>query len=104
MAATFDAPSANLTIRTFGEVVVTRGMNDEPLSFEARTVQALFLYLACQRRSIGRDQLAELLWPERTQEQGRSNLRVAIHRLRRQFDPFLLITRQSLAFNPNAPI
>ena len=104
MTATFDAPSANLWIRTLGEVVVTREVDGPPLSFEARTVQALFLYLACQRRPIGRDQLAELLWPDRSQEQGRANLRVAIHRLRQQFDPFLLISRQSLAFRPNASI
>ena len=104
MAATDDAASATLAIRTFGEIVVRAGVNGQPLSFETRTVQALFLYLACQGRPVGRDQLAELLWPDRSQEQGRANLRVAIHRLRQQFDPFLLISRQGLAFQPAASI
>ncbi len=101
--AAIDIPaSITLSIRTFGAASVTIEANGDPITFEARTVQALFLYLACQSRSVGRDQLAELLWPERTQQQGRANLRVALHRLRQQLDPYLLITRQTLALNPNA--
>ena len=65
-------------------------------------MEALLVYLACQGRPLGRDELAELLWPERTQQQARMNLRVALYRLRPQIDPYLLITRQNLALNPNA--
>ena len=68
MAATGTSALAPLAIRTFGEVVVVIGTNGPPITFEARTVQALLLYLACQGRPLGRDQLAELLWPERSQE------------------------------------
>ncbi|MEZ4617341.1 MAG: winged helix-turn-helix domain-containing protein [Caldilineaceae bacterium] len=85
-------------------MAVHSGAQQQPLTFEARTVQALLLYLACHGRPLGRDQLAELLWPERSQEQGRANLRVAIHRLRQQLDPYLLITRQTIALNPDAPV
>ena len=70
----------------------------------AHTVEALLVYLACQDRPLGRDELAELLWPERTQEQSRMNLRGAIYRLRGQIEPYLLITRQNLALNPHATI
>jgi len=98
------ASSATLDIRTFGEIAVRVGANPQPVAFAARTVQAFFLYLACQRRPVGRDELAELLWPERTQEQGRANLRVALHRLRQHFDPFLLITRHTLAFKADAAV
>jgi DNA-binding SARP family transcriptional activator len=73
-----------------------------PLHFETRTIEALLIYLACQGRPVSRDQLAELLWPERMQAQARANLRLALHRLRRQLDPFLLVTRQSVGFNSNA--
>ncbi|MEZ4731551.1 MAG: BTAD domain-containing putative transcriptional regulator [Caldilineaceae bacterium] len=104
MAATSKPTSAILSIRTLGEIAVVVGTNSPPIPFEARTVQALLLYLACHGRPLGRDQLAELLWPERTQQQGRANLRVAIHRLRQQLDPYLLITRQTLALNPAAPV
>ncbi|MEZ4682909.1 MAG: hypothetical protein R2932_52745 [Caldilineaceae bacterium] len=81
MAATGTASSAILSIRTLGEVIVRVESSGQSIAFEARTVQALFLYLVCQGRPLGRDYLAELLWPERSQPQGRANLRVAIHRL-----------------------
>ena len=102
--ATDEAAPTTLWIRTFGQAAATLGTHGQPLPFETRSVQALFFYLACRQRLVGRDQLAELLWPDRSQEQGRANLRVAVHRLRRDFDPYLLITRQSLAFQPGAPI
>jgi DNA-binding SARP family transcriptional activator len=102
MATPDTASSTTLVIRTFGEVAVQIGAQQQLIAFEARSVQALLLYLACHSRPLGRDQLAELLWPERSQEQGRANLRVAIHRLRQQLDPYLLITRQTVALNPNA--
>lgn len=104
MAATSKPTSATLSIRTLGEIAVAVGTNGPPIPFEARTVQALLLYVSCHRRPLGRDQLAELLWPERSQEQGRANLRVAIHRLRQHLDPYLLITRQTVALDPKAPI
>ncbi|MBX3002155.1 MAG: AAA family ATPase [Caldilineaceae bacterium] len=104
MRTTGGPTPAPLTIRTLGEIAVAVGTRGKPIAFETRTVQALFLYVACQGRPLGRDYLAELLWPERPQEQGRANLRVAIHRLRQQLDPYLLITRQSVALNPEAPV
>lgn len=104
MAATGKSALTPLAIRTLGEVMVAIGPTGPSIPFEARTVQALLLYLACQGRSVGRDQLAELLWPERSQEQGRANLRVALHRLRQHLAPYLLITRQTVALNPDAPV
>ncbi|MFN8464547.1 MAG: BTAD domain-containing putative transcriptional regulator [Caldilineaceae bacterium] len=91
-------------IRTFGALSIARGDKPEPLRFAAHTVEALLVYLACQDRPLGRDELAELLWPERTQEQARVNLRGAIYRLRGQIEPYLLVSRQNLALNPNADI
>jgi DNA-binding SARP family transcriptional activator len=75
-----------------------------PVKLETRTTEALLLYLACRGRAVSRDDLAELLWPERTQAQARANLRLALHRLRRQIDPFLLVTRQIVGLNPSAAI
>ena len=76
----------------------------QPLHFATHPVEALLVYLACQDRPLGRDELAELLWPERTQEQARVNLRVTLYRLRGQVEPYLLITRQQLALNPDAVV
>src|SRR5438874_2269685 len=91
-----------LSIRTFGGLAIGLGDDAKPVRFETRTVEALLVYLACQGRPLSRDVLAELLWPERTQEQARANLSVAIHRLRRQLAPYLLVTRQSVALNSDA--
>jgi DNA-binding SARP family transcriptional activator len=103
-----------LSIRTFGGVSFALRPGPErnghtpppaqPLHFETRTTQALLLYLACQNRAVSRELLAELLWPERSQAQASANLRLALHRLRRQLEPFLLITRQSVGLNPHAAI
>ena len=93
-----------LVIRTFGALAVYVGDVTHPVRFATHTVEALLVYLACQGRPLGRDELAELLWPERTQQQARMNLRVALYRLRAQIDPYLLISRQQLALNPNAVV
>jgi predicted ATPase/DNA-binding SARP family transcriptional activator len=106
-----------LSIRTFGGLAIWLDEMAQPagdrsgggaavqiVKFETRTVDALLVYLACQGRPIARDFVAELLWPERTQKQARTNLSVAIHRLRLQLAPYLLVTRQSIAINHEAGI
>ena len=104
-----------LSIRTLGGLAIelereartatsTLLANQTRLHFRTRTIEALLIYLACQQRPLSRDLLAEMLWPERPQEQARSNLRVAIHRLREQLDPYIVVTRQHLALNPEAPV
>ena len=104
-----------LTIRTLGTAAIELrlGLRNgapatspeaRPVKLETRTTEALLLYLACQGRAVSRELLAELLWPERSQEQAGANLRLALHRLRRQLDPFLLVTRQSVGLHPKAAI
>lgn len=104
MIVTDPALGQPLAIRTFGALTVALGGGTQPIHFATHTVEALLVYLACQDRPLGRDELAELVWPERTQEQARMNLRVALYRLRQQIDPYLLITRQQLALNPDAVV
>src|SRR5687767_5255270 len=95
-----------LAIRTLGDVTIellaislagasVTNLASARVRFATRTVDALLIYLACHRRALGRDALAELFWPERTQKQARSNLRVALHRLRQQLAPYLLVTYHS---------
>ncbi len=104
-----------LSIHTFGVLAVelcsvplagAPGVAPEakPLKLETRTIEALLVYLACHERPLGREQLAELLWPDRTQAQAHANLRLALHRLRRQLNPFLLVTRLRVGLNPQAAI
>lgn len=74
----------------------------QSLHFDARTAAALLVYLGCEARPQSRETLAELLWPERSQEQALANLRSCIHRLRGQLAAYLAITRQTIAFAPDA--
>ena len=115
-----DKPGVELlSIRTLGGLAIwldapdvmhrapglsVRGASNQTIALETRTVEALLVYLACLGRPVARDILAELLWPERTQTQSRANLSLAIHRLRRQLAPYLLVSRQSVAIDPNARI
>ncbi len=78
--------------------------NRQRVQFRTRTIEALLVYLARQRRPLSRDVLAEMLWPERSQDQARSNLRVALHRLREQLDPYVVVTRQDIALKPEAAV
>ncbi|HSF83597.1 MAG TPA: AAA family ATPase, partial [Anaerolineales bacterium] len=78
-------------------------------SFESNKVRALLAYLAVEsHRQHPREALAALLWPDWPDSAARSNLRYALADLRkvigdRQAEPpFLLISRESLQFNPES--
>lgn len=60
---------------------------------------ALLVYLAVTGRAHSRQALAGLLWGELPEEDARRNLRVTLAELRKQLYPYLLISRQELAFN-----
>lgn len=77
--------------------------------FEADTARALLAYLALQPGiPFPRETLADLLWPELPRADALRALRQALNRLRtaigdRDADiPYLVITRDTLAFNPEA--
>ncbi|MCP4203712.1 MAG: AAA family ATPase [bacterium] len=59
-------------------------LTDRPVQrFESQKVRALLAYLALHRdRSLNRDHLAGLFWPERTDEASRRNLRQALYNIR----------------------
>jgi hypothetical protein len=71
-------------------------------------VRALLAYLATERGPHLREQLAELFWPERAEGSARNNLRHALAILRQAIldksaePPDLLITTQTIEFNPAA--
>ena len=87
-----------LKIRLLGGVSLT--LDDAPIAdLPTRKAEALLVYLVCRRRAVAREVLAELLWDERGQEQGLANLRSILSSLRQQLKPYLLVTRQTIAFN-----
>ena len=65
--------------------------------------QALLAFLACVRRRHSRDTLAEMFWGDSEEEAAKTSLRQALTALRKHFDPWLLIERDSVAFNMAAP-
>jgi predicted ATPase/DNA-binding SARP family transcriptional activator/Tfp pilus assembly protein PilF len=87
-----------LQIKLLGSATIQNGgtlVNKLP----SRAAEALFLYLTCNRRPFGRETLAELLWAERTTAQALTNLRTILTPLRRELDEYLVVTRETLAFN-----
>ncbi|MCA9962838.1 MAG: AAA family ATPase [Anaerolineales bacterium] len=86
-------------------------LNGEPLlHFRSANVQGLLVYLAMQaKRPFPRDTLATLFWPNDTDATAKKNLRQSLYQLRKVLNdsddspqPFLLVTRQTVQFNPAA--
>jgi DNA-binding SARP family transcriptional activator len=82
MSASPNASSHRHRVHLFGSFEVTR--DGVPLEgFESQKVRALCAYLLCHPHHMqSRDHLAGLLWPDKTQESARRNLRQALYNLR----------------------
>ena len=89
-----------LEINLFGSVRLT--FPGSPiLRFRGQTEVALLIYLAQTRQSHRRDALADLLWDARSSKQALGNLRTTLSRLRQQVGDAVIVTRDSLAFDPD---
>lgn len=93
---------AKLEIRLLGGLQV-RHDDANVTQFISGKVSALLAYLAVTRRSHQRDALAGLLWGEMPDTAAANNLRQALTNLRKLFDPYLIITRDTVAFDVAAP-
>lgn len=90
-----------LSITTLGRVRVSRG----ELPAERITAQktaALLIYLAYAGQPQSREHLADLLWHERDPEHASGSLRMAVMTLRKSFEPYLQVSRQTVSFVPNS--
>ena len=67
-------------------------------SFISAKAPALLAYLAMTRRPQSRDTLAALLWGEMGDADAKNNLRQTLTSLRKSLDPYLDITRTTVAF------
>jgi DNA-binding SARP family transcriptional activator len=88
----------HLAIRTLGGLAIQ--LDGHPLAFETQKEAALLVYLACTGRTHPREVLAEMLWEGRTQSQSLANLRHVLAELRRCIQPYVIITRDTVAMNP----
>ncbi len=87
-----------LRISLLGDVAIQVG--DEVVAgLPSRAAEALLIYLVCTPRPVAREKLAELLWAERSQAQALTNLRTILTPLRRELGDYLVVTRQTLAFD-----
>jgi len=97
-----------LNVRLLGSMQLMRG--DQPLTnFGSNKVRALFAYLVLESsRPHQRRKLAAFLWPEIPETNALSNLRYCLSNLRKVLwdrstqPPYLLITPQTVQFNPHS--
>ncbi|MBU1877914.1 MAG: AAA family ATPase, partial [Chloroflexi bacterium] len=96
---------ARLSLSLLGPFQAT--LDGEPITgFESNKARALLAYLAVESgRPYPRETLAGLLWPERPNPAALGSLRHALANLRQILrdlspPPFLLVTRETLQFNP----
>ncbi len=88
-----------LKIVTLGKLSIVRGAG--PVTgLVSRKVEALFVYLAYERREYPREMLAELLWDELTTERALGNLRTALSNIQAHLPDYLLTSRQTVMANP----
>lgn len=88
----------NLRIKLLGNVSIEKD-GKTVSGLPSRAAEALFIYLACNPKPIAREKLAELLWADRSATQSLTNLRTILASLRRELGDYLLIERDTLAFN-----
>jgi WD40 repeat protein/DNA-binding SARP family transcriptional activator len=92
--------SGSLEIYALGTLAIQR--DRAPINgFTSRKVEALLVYLAYTQRAHSREFLAELLWDERSQAQAMGNLRQVVFDLRQRLAPYIVVTRQAVALNPD---
>ncbi len=72
------------------------------IAFVSARSQALLLYLAVTKQIHSRETLAALLWPTKSQDLARHNLRDVLTKLRPFFGDFFAITRNTIGWNLTA--
>ncbi len=72
------------------------------LELKSRKGQALLCYLAVTHKRFSRSALAGLFWPDMPETEALMNLRKVLNRVKPVF-PLLAISRETLAFNQEAP-
>jgi predicted ATPase/DNA-binding SARP family transcriptional activator len=92
-----------LKISLFGELAIER--QSQPVEcLSTRKVEALLVYLACQRQEVSREVLATLFWENQSQEKALASLRVALTNLRKHLESYLTVSRGALGIHPDANV
>jgi len=98
-----------LTVRLFG--ILSAELGGQPIAFAYGKTKAILAYLALDPgRTVSREKLAGLLWPDQPQEIALDNLRQALSRLRKSIDDpsafqsFLIADRETVQLNLQADL
>jgi WD40 repeat protein/DNA-binding SARP family transcriptional activator len=92
-----------LRVNLLGSPTISQG--EQPVTgFVSSKAQALVFYLAEAGGTHTRDALAGLLWSDVPDATARKNLRDVLSNLRKLIGPYLTITRQTVALDPQAPV
>src|SRR5262245_40621842 len=92
---------AGLRLSLLGFPQVT--LDGRTLAFARRGAVALLAYLALTRRVHSRDSLVALLADDVVDEKARRHLSNVLHELTGQLGDYLIVTRQTIAFNAARP-
>ena len=91
-----------LRLSLFGFPTVT--LNGAPVTdFISQKSLVLLCYLALEPRVHAREALAGLFWSDMPQERALSNLRQALHNIQKLLPDYIVVTRQTAAFNTTWP-
>jgi DNA-binding SARP family transcriptional activator len=94
-----------LQISLLGEFVLRQG--ETIMTLDTPSYQALLAFLVIEAQRVhSRQQLAFQFWPDSNESQARTNLRKALHTLRKTLpdvDCFLVAGRQMVQWRPDAP-
>src|SRR6185436_18218912 len=96
---------ARLTLTFLGSFQAS--IDGAPLRVQSTRLQALLAYLALESaRAHTREALSTLFWPDEPDQAAKQNLRQALYQLRQllggQTEPFLLVTRDTVQFEPTS--
>jgi DNA-binding SARP family transcriptional activator len=87
-----------LRVKLLGSPEIYRD-GERIVGFTYQKSLALFSYLIVTRQSHSRLSLATLLWGESSDSNARAQLRTALAELRQHLEPYLSVTRKTVAFN-----
>ena len=92
-----------LEINTLSSPEIVVG-NEKVSGFVSRKALALVVYLAINSGSCSREELADLLWSDRSQERAARNLRVVLWDIRKKVGDYLSIDRHSVSISESGDI
>ncbi|MEM7031108.1 MAG: BTAD domain-containing putative transcriptional regulator [Chloroflexota bacterium] len=91
-----------LSLSLLGKLQITKA-GKTITGFDSNKARAALCYLAVTKQTHYRTNLLGLLWGEMPETEAKANLRVVLSNLRKLVGAHLIITRQTVAFNIDAP-